>query len=156
MPLPPALDLTPFSVPVDRTTNEDRIPLHRKASFLGVSYSTTMGKLIRQNPATTTTPNDHLLGPLATVFSADPTCLTLLLGECGSSSACTEWLGQTCQLESSSYWPSNDVSCWPSWTPGANIQQFAGWGFYSPGLSCPEGYTSACSTTAGETGNFQF
>ncbi|KAI0197263.1 hypothetical protein EV127DRAFT_416140 [Xylaria flabelliformis] len=108
-------------------------------------------------PTSTIVSDDHLLGPLTTVFSADPTCLTLLLGECGSSTACTGWLGQTCNLESpTKYWPSNDVSCWPSWTSGANIQEYLGWGFYSPGLVCPSGYTSACSTTAGSTGNFQF
>lgn len=26
---------------------------------------------------------------------------------------------------------------------------FRGWGFYSPGLVCPHGYTSACTATAG-------
>ncbi|KAI0865767.1 hypothetical protein F4860DRAFT_264945 [Xylaria cubensis] len=108
-------------------------------------------------PTSTTVNDDHLLGPLTTVFSAEPTCLTLLLGECGSSTACTGWLGQTCNLESpTKYWPSNDILCWPSWTSNANIQEYSGWGFYSPGLVCPSGYTSACSTTAGSTGNFQF
>lgn len=118
----------------------------------GVTMSATTGATI----ATTT--RDNLLGPLTTVFSADPTCMTLLFGECGSDTVCSGWLGQTCNLATTSsfYWPSNDLACYPSWTTGAQTLAYNGWGFYSPGLSCPSGYTSACSTTADVSGNFQF
>lgn len=45
----------------------------------------------------------------------------------------------------------DDPSCWPPRTTGVPDQTWpvGGWGFYSPGLECPAGYTSACQAVHG-------
>lgn len=42
------------------------------------------------------------------------------------------------------------TQCWPPTTAGAAYPSppFSGWGFYSPGIACPQGHTSACEATA--------
>jgi hypothetical protein len=125
--------------------------------FLSSSVATMSAT--RDATAATTT-RHNALGPLTTVFTADPTCMTLMFRECGSSDVCTGWLAQTCTSDlagtTTSYGPSNEFACFPPLTSGTVTETYGGWGFYSPGLSCPSGYTSACSATAGATGSFQF
>ena len=42
----------------------------------------------------------------------------------------------------------DDADCWPKVAQNATTPpiDFLGWGLYSPGLLCPSGYTTACST----------
>lgn len=44
----------------------------------------------------------------------------------------------------------DNQACWPGTTAGAAYPDtpFSGWGFYSPGLACPAGHSSACTATA--------
>lgn len=44
----------------------------------------------------------------------------------------------------------DNQACWPGTTAGAAYPDtpFSGWGFYSPGLVCPAGHSSACTATA--------
>jgi hypothetical protein len=55
-------------------------------------------------------------------------------------------------------WLNDATACWPPATTGPPTARsslrdwnFGGWGFYSPGLVCPGGYTSACSAIANQT-----
>ncbi|KAL2135722.1 hypothetical protein VTI74DRAFT_7239 [Chaetomium olivicolor] len=43
------------------------------------------------------------------------------------------------------------TGCWPPATPqaGSPIYPYLGWGFYSPGVACPTGYTAACTAEYG-------
>ncbi|KAL2128223.1 hypothetical protein VTI74DRAFT_9479 [Chaetomium olivicolor] len=60
--------------------------------------------------------------------------------------------GQQCVIKSGSGQPSDYTGCWPPATAGAGTPQapFVGWGFYSPGLACPTGYTAACTAQYGD------
>ncbi|KAK8044215.1 hypothetical protein PG993_004239 [Apiospora rasikravindrae] len=88
----------------------------------------------------------NVLGPLTTVFTPDPTCVTPMAGYC-QSQYWVAWQGQVCT-------PLANPPAGPPYTPGAATTDVAatgylgGWGFYSPGLACPSGSTSACSKTA--------
>ncbi|KAK8053344.1 hypothetical protein PG996_012645 [Apiospora saccharicola] len=108
----------------------------------------------------------NVLGPLTTVFTPNPTCVTPMAGFCQSQS-CEAWEGQVCTTLpkwNNSYGVMDQSSCWPPYTSGAATTDVAvmgaleGWGFYSPGLSCPAGSTSACSATANNPtgGDFTF
>ncbi|KAK3307201.1 uncharacterized protein B0T15DRAFT_166960 [Chaetomium strumarium] len=90
-----------------------------------------------------------ILGPLTTVFTPAPQC-TVAVG--GGSTANVAWLGQRCNPE-----VEDDPGCWPETTEGApaTSQPLYGWGFYSPGLSCPAGYTSACTAIAGQSSGWK-
>ncbi|KAF5021636.1 hypothetical protein F66182_6336 [Fusarium sp. NRRL 66182] len=51
----------------------------------------------------------------------------------------------------------DDPDCWPPRkAPVETGYAFNGWGFYSPGLECPDGYEPACSATGPLTGDFNF
>lgn len=63
--------------------------------------------------------------------------------------------------------PHDISSCWPPALVHRSSWPLAGYGFYSPGLICPSGYTSACTqlgpagnsaatTSIGRSFNFQF
>ncbi|KAK2596058.1 hypothetical protein N8I77_013566 [Diaporthe amygdali] len=86
----------------------------------------------------------NVLGPLTTAFTAPQDCdFAAILGD----SLTLAYRAQTCVGER-----LEDVStCWPQVTAAAplNSPPFNGWGFYSPGISCPAGYTSACFATQG-------
>ncbi|KAK4125801.1 hypothetical protein N657DRAFT_642552 [Parathielavia appendiculata] len=91
-----------------------------------------------------------ILGPLTTVFTPPAPC-TIAVGFC--STCDVAWLGQTCAPTT----VQDDPSCWPTTTAGAPEpgRPLYGWGFYSPGLECPAGYTSACSAIAGKTSGWK-
>ncbi|KAK4188257.1 hypothetical protein QBC35DRAFT_383047 [Podospora australis] len=84
----------------------------------------------------------EILGPLTTVWVPPASC-TVAIGQCEGCDVA--WLGQTCDPST----VKDNASCWPPTTEGAKPTQsaFYGWGFYSPGLECPSGHTSACSAT---------
>lgn len=103
-----------------------------------------------------------ILGPLTTVFTPDPTCSVPVV-TCDRPTECVAWNAQTCSFFfTKTFKPIDQTLCWPPYTSGAQtinvpaVGGLGGWGFYSPGLYCPAGQTSACSTTAGGTGDFQF
>ena len=90
-----------------------------------------------------------LLGPLTTAWSMPDSCTVHVLNcpTCGEG-----YRGQQCGIGADgSGSPTDHTSCWPpvisrAGTPSA---PFHGWGFYSPGLACPTGYTAACTAVHG-------
>ncbi|KAK7943530.1 uncharacterized protein PG986_012643 [Apiospora aurea] len=96
-----------------------------------------------------TTATCTVLGPLTTVFTPDPTCVTPMTGPCDQTT-CYGWAGQTCHLSAGSFTVSDQAACWPPVTKGidaSSIGPLSGRGLYSPGLSCPSGHVRACSKT---------
>lgn len=92
-----------------------------------------------------------ILGPLTTVFTPPAPC-TIAVGLCESCDIA--WWGQTCGGGG----VEDNTSCWPTTTQGApepTQLPLYGWGFYSPGLECPAGYTSACSAVDGVTSQWK-
>ena len=87
-----------------------------------------------------------ILGPLTTVFKPPGPC-TIAVGACATCNVA--FWGQTCGPTR----VHDDQGCWPATTTGAPDpgETLTGWGFYSPGLKCPEGYTSACTAIEGKT-----
>ncbi|KAJ5974530.1 hypothetical protein N7481_011740 [Penicillium waksmanii] len=89
-------------------------------------------------------------GPLTTPFALPSSCAAAFL----PCELCTVALkGQGC---GPSYY-TDDPECWPlrpleTQSPRPRFLQ----GFYSPGVSCPVGYTSACQVTHGGGGGFTF
>ncbi|KAJ4287854.1 hypothetical protein N0V88_007565 [Collariella sp. IMI 366227] len=94
--------------------------------------------------ATLTNRGRAILGDLTTTFTPPAPCTTAI-GLCETCNVA--WWGQTCGMER----PEDNASCWPTTTDGAPeaASAFYGWGFYSPGLECPVGYTSACTAVEG-------
>lgn len=86
----------------------------------------------------------NILGSLTTTFTAPATCNQVML--C-SLDAGRGWQGQRCEATEI----LDATECWPTTTTDASApgHYFGGWGFYSPGLYCPAGYTSACSAVNG-------
>ncbi|KAI0445170.1 hypothetical protein F4803DRAFT_192969 [Xylaria telfairii] len=90
------------------------------------------------------------LGPLTTA-TWTYTC-TEVIQQCGD---CDEgWAAQTCisgvVTDNQDCWPPRATNVPP--TSGALI----GWGVYSPGIVCPDGYTSAVGATHGGSSDFTF
>ncbi|KAK4212657.1 hypothetical protein QBC37DRAFT_465269 [Rhypophila decipiens] len=87
------------------------------------------------------------LGALTTTFTPPSQC-TIGIGE-GECETCDHiWLGGSCDPSVG----AQDVrTCWPpvDRTVPAPVHPYYGWGYYSPGISCPAGHTTACSATAG-------
>ncbi|KAH8887828.1 hypothetical protein GQ53DRAFT_270648 [Thozetella sp. PMI_491] len=87
-----------------------------------------------------------LLGPLTTTWTAPPLC-SYAMAVCDT---CTSvWYGQTCNPQVTA---RDFTDCWPprsgeqaSVDPGVMM----GWGFYSPGIACPAGYTTVAMATFG-------
>jgi hypothetical protein len=91
------------------------------------------------------------LGPLVTPFAYPSTCTSAFL-DC---STCPDaWLAQTCGDNG----VQDDRDCWPPLFNGDLLTSapFNGGGFYSPGILCPVGYTSACSATGGGDTSYSF
>ncbi|KAK3989380.1 hypothetical protein QBC44DRAFT_396204 [Cladorrhinum sp. PSN332] len=86
----------------------------------------------------------EILGPLTTIFTAPASCS---IAHPWCSSCGVAWVAQTCQSNT----VQDNPSCWPktaSWAKSGGAFML-GWGFYSPGVICPAGHTSACQATAG-------
>ncbi|KAI1809017.1 hypothetical protein GGS20DRAFT_573923, partial [Poronia punctata] len=69
------------------------------------------------------------------------------------------WAAQTCIIDrGDNNRPTDNQECWPPRTDGvpATTEALAGWGVYSPGLFCPDGYTSVAGQTHGGTSDFDF
>ncbi|KAK4072707.1 uncharacterized protein Triagg1_5752 [Trichoderma aggressivum f. europaeum] len=82
-----------------------------------------------------------LLGPLTTTWTMPETCSIYLQG----------FRGQSCNSESGGRVQDN-TECWPPAKSGIASPSwpFVGWGFYSPGIACPAGYTTACTAVYGQ------
>ncbi|KAH8678453.1 hypothetical protein BX600DRAFT_507398 [Xylariales sp. PMI_506] len=99
-----------------------------------------------------------LLGPLTTTFTPPASCTIAWFGGVTSGTA-QAWVAQDCHPVTD-YVNEDDLACWPTptsgaYTPSTSPRVWAnGWGFYSPGLICPSGYSSACSATAAGTSDF--
>ena len=91
-----------------------------------------------------------LLGPLTTVWTAPTSCSTFFpqCSTCGGG-----WFAQRCVSidGDETAHAADDPSCWPPRTTEVEDHTWplGGWGFYSPGLECPAGYTSACQAVSG-------
>ena len=91
-----------------------------------------------------------LIGPLTATWTP-PTDCNYALVNCAT---CSEgFRGQKCSSSDGGLF-RDAQTCWPPTNTKILIpeptQPFLGWGFYSPGLACPTGYTSACTALYGE------
>jgi hypothetical protein len=95
--------------------------------------------------STTTAPR-IILGSLYTTYTAPSSCYDLLVP---SGYGIKGWMGQECS-DGAFNGMLDATTCWPPTTAGAVLPTypFGGRGFYSPGLVCPSGYTTACMATA--------
>ncbi|KAI1329386.1 hypothetical protein F5Y16DRAFT_397571 [Xylariaceae sp. FL0255] len=101
-------------------------------------------------------PSRTNLGPLTTPFTYPSSC-AIAVHDC---STCDDfWQAQTCTDNGfNSQGVQDNIDCWPSRanTDLSTGVALNGWGFYSPGLSCPVGYTTACGATASVESGFTF
>ena len=91
-----------------------------------------------------------LLGPLTTAWSPPADCGVHLV----TCPTCLDgYQAQHCVGDA----PQDFTGCWPP--AASNIASpkypYLGWGYYSPGLACPTGYTAACSATYGANPDWQ-
>lgn len=95
--------------------------------------------------ATTVYVTRNILGPLTTVFTAPPECSIAGI----ISSQTSAYRGQDCTVDHL----VDASTCWPRVTAAAPLKTppLNGWGIYSPGISCPAEYTSACFATQGSS-----
>jgi hypothetical protein len=93
-----------------------------------------------------------ILGPLTTTFTPAASCTA---GQLACSTCNYAWGAQRCYSSTSGIVTidgvEDDTECWPQTNAGLPepTMPLWGWGFYSPGVICPTGYTSACSAIAG-------
>ncbi|KAJ4245590.1 Hypothetical protein NCS54_01235400 [Fusarium falciforme] len=96
------------------------------------------------------------LGPLTTKFTYPAKCSATAL-ECTD---CTKgWQAQSCGTlnKANTQGLQDDTDCWPPRATSRTAPYaLNGWGYYSPGLECPDGYEPACSATGSMTGDFNF
>ncbi|KPM45204.1 hypothetical protein AK830_g1329 [Neonectria ditissima] len=97
------------------------------------------------------------LGPLTTVFKYPDSC-AVAVQEC--TDCATAWQGQSCGDNSfNTQGVLDNPNCWPSRDDDDAPYTYAallGWGFYSPGLECPDGYATSCVATGSVDGGFNF
>lgn len=105
--------------------------------------------------ATLTGQAGPLIGPLTTMWSMPATC-TVNFQVCSTCS--NAFQGQRCvtDVDARGSPLQDNFRCWPPAAPGVEppAHPLVGWGFYSPGLLCPTGYTAACSATQGGTSDW--
>lgn len=88
------------------------------------------------------------LGPLTTTWSMPDSCSVYIV----NCPTCQEgFRGQQCVMNGQTGRAQDHTTCWPPTRRGVESRQypFVGWGFYSPGLACPTGYTTACTAEYG-------
>ena len=87
-----------------------------------------------------------VLGPLTTVFYPPDHCFTV---------PPNGYAAQTCSTDGTAYW---DPSCFPpaTTTPFPTNADAGADGYYSPGLICPTGYTTACANTGSDPFSFAY
>ncbi|KAK8074971.1 hypothetical protein PG997_009634 [Apiospora hydei] len=102
-------------------------------------------------------PTRQILGPLTTPWQQPEGCSVIVRRD--SSYTGELWQGQSCQMTASAaqsnYWIHQAHECFPPPTAAATTPTaswYDNWGFYSPGVACPVGWTRACSATCGEVG----
>ncbi|PQK15722.1 hypothetical protein BB8028_0006g00440 [Beauveria bassiana] len=89
-----------------------------------------------------------LLGPLTTTWTAPATC-SLLFAYPDRVGHMIAYRGERCDATAGA---RDGANCWPPRREGIPDKSSAmlGWGFYSPGLVCPDGYTTACTAIFGQ------
>jgi hypothetical protein len=96
------------------------------------------------------------LGPLTEAFTYPASCNAVVL-QCAT---CNDgWQAQKCGTNTRNPDGVQDApDCWPPRQGDAFPTSVAlnGWGFYSPGVQCPIGYTTACRATGSVAGGFPF
>lgn len=122
-------------------------------------------------------------GPLTTTWVQPSSCVTPIIENPNCINDCSLTYGKTCYTTSdrdcrteaisipvgstfsliplltplcstvSLYTPTENNACLPSIEGSATSVIGTLMGFYSPGLVCPNGYKTACRTTAGDQGN---
>ncbi|OTB03196.1 hypothetical protein M426DRAFT_12783 [Hypoxylon sp. CI-4A] len=110
------------------------------------------------------------LGPLTAAWTPPSSC-TIPFNFC-TDSECTGIFGATCArtyeddctdsrascTSSFTYVGYDDPDCWPPRSSSISLPTdilLSGWGYYSPGILCPAGHTSACFATAGGHSDWQ-
>lgn len=91
---------------------------------------------------------DRNLGPLTTTFSRPNKCGGPIFSdacETCTPARYTAWQNFKCTSNGANIYAIPDTSCFPGFT------SFHG-AYFSPGLICPSGYTTACSSTVGHKG----
>jgi len=97
-----------------------------------------------------------ILGPLTTTFVYPSSC-SVVVKDCVT---CDKgYQAQTCGTNGfNTQGVQDDPGCWPPRSPDIAVTEVAllGWGIYTPGIICPDGYTTACAATEGVDGGFPF
>ena len=132
-----------------------------------VPYQSPLSVAISLSPSVRT--RAGWLGPLTTTFTPDPSCSVFELGIFfGDGGPQSQSLLISNNVGCESVTVSQASFCWPpvssSLSMVSQTNDFGGFGFYSPGYVCPEGYVAACtavSLSVGQivpsvTGNFSF
>src|SRR5271156_6185002 len=104
-------------------------------------------------------PYPSLLGSLTAIFTPPSNCPIPVI-EQATTSPLGAWQAQNCYRGTTG---ADETTCWPpASVPTSQLLvhghklELYGFGYYSPGLFRPVGYTSACSATASATSNFNF
>ncbi|KAI3316879.1 hypothetical protein HD806DRAFT_516413 [Xylariaceae sp. AK1471] len=96
------------------------------------------------------------LGPFTTAFTYPASC-AVAVQSCATCDVF--WQGQTCSDNTfNAQGVQDNTQCWPS-RKNSHISTgvaLGGWGFYSPGVSCPVGYATSCVATGTVDGGFPF
>lgn len=111
-------------------------------------YLRTNQKQNVMSATSTISSRTNLLGPLTTTWSAPSPCQSAWQ-ECVTCS--NAWQGQGCLDDGSN---QDTLTCWPPVTETVSAIEapFLGLGFYSPGLACPVGYSTACAMSGASNG----
>ncbi|PMD22647.1 hypothetical protein NA56DRAFT_93305 [Hyaloscypha hepaticicola] len=93
-----------------------------------------------------------ILGPLTTTYTPPLSCTVHV--QAGGPTNNQAWQAQSCSGANEN---SDNPACWPPATVTAPspVGTLATWGFYSPGLVCPIGMTTACYATGGGSSGWQ-
>lgn len=103
-------------------------------------------------PNVVTEPAGTLIGPLTTTWSLPKSC-AVNFAVC---STCSDlFAGQKCidKVNTGDSGLQDNYECWPprnTKNVATKGHPLTGWGFYSPGLACPTGFTSACTAIFGQ------